>query len=397
MRFTDFNFDSDLLEGINASGYEKATPIQERVIPPILEGHDIIASAQTGTGKTAAFLLPIISRLIRHRVEGQISALIIVPTRELAIQIGQHLEGLSYFTNISSISVFGGNDGGNFATEKQALRMGADIVVCTPGRMIAHLNMGYVALKQLQFLVLDEADRMLDMGFNDDIMRIISFIPQKRQTLLFSATMPEKILRLAKTILRDPVEINIALSKPPEKIVQHAYVIYETQKLELVKHILKTIPFKSALVFCSRKQSVKQLARELLRSRFEIGEMHSDLEQANRENIMNKFAGGRLPILVATDILSRGIDIDTIDLVINYDVPHDGEDYVHRIGRTARAEADGVAVTLVSEKEQNRFAAIEQLLGKIVEKAAVPDRLGTTPAYHPRKPRSHTRRAKNFR
>ena len=356
MRFTDFNFDSDLLEGINASGYEKATPIQERVIPPILEGHDIIASAQTGTGKTAAFLLPIISRLIRHRVEGQISALIIVPTRELAIQIGQHLEGLSYFTNISSISVFGGNDGGNFATEKQALRMGADIVVCTPGRMIAHLNMGYVALKQLQFLVLDEADRMLDMGFNDDIMRIISFIPQKRQTLLFSATMPEKILRLAKTILSDPVEINIALSKPPEKIVQHAYVIYETQKLELVKHILKTIPFKSALVFCSRKQSVKQLARELLRSRFEIGEMHSDLEQANRENIMNKFAGGRLPILVATDILSRGIDIDTIDLVINYDVPHDGEDYVHRIGRTARAEADGVAVTLVSEKEQNRFA-----------------------------------------
>ena len=397
MRFTEFNFDSDLLEGIDASGYETATPVQEKVIPPILEGHDIIASAQTGTGKTAAFLLPILSRLLKHRIEGQISALIIVPTRELAIQIGQHLEGLSYFTNISSISVFGGNDGGNFATEKQALRMGADIVVCTPGRMIAHLNMGYVALKQLQFLVLDEADRMLDMGFNDDIMRILSFVPPKRQTLLFSATMPEKILRLAKNILRNPVEINIALSKPPEKIVQRAYVVYDMQKLEVVKYLLKTIPYKSALVFCSRKQSVKQLARELQRARFEIGEMHSDLEQSKREEIMNKFAGGRLPVLVATDILSRGIDIDTIDLVINYDVPHDGEDYVHRIGRTARAEADGMAVTLVSEKEQNRFAVIEELLGKPVEKSAVPESLGQTPNYHPRKPRSRNHKARNFR
>lgn len=397
MRFTEFNFDSDLLEGIDASGYEIATPVQQKVIPPILEGHDIIASAQTGTGKTAAFLLPILSRLIKHRIEGQISALIIVPTRELAIQIGQHLEGLSYFTSISSISVFGGNDGGNFATEKQALKMGADIVVCTPGRMIAHLNMGYVALKQLQFLVLDEADRMLDMGFNDDIMRIISFVPPDRQTLLFSATMPEKILKLAKTILRKPVEINIALSKPPEKIVQKAFVVYDTQKLEVVKHLLRSIPYKSALIFCSRKQSVKQLAKELQKAKFDIGEMHSDLEQANREIVMNKFGGGRLPILVATDILSRGIDIDTIDLVINYDVPHDGEDYVHRIGRTARAEADGTAVTLISEKEQNRFAAIEELLGKPVEKAQVPLGLGETPAYHPRKHRSRNTRARNFR
>lgn len=397
MRFTEFNFDSDLLEGIDASGYETATPVQEKVIPPILEGHDIIASAQTGTGKTAAFLLPILSRLLKHRIEGHISALIIVPTRELAIQIGQHLEGLSYFTNISSISVFGGNDGGNFATEKQALRMGADVVVCTPGRMIAHLNMGYVAMKQLQFLVLDEADRMLDMGFNDDIMKILSFVPPKRQTLLFSATMPEKILRLAKNILRNPVEINIALSKPPEKIVQRAFVIYDAQKLEVVKYLLKTIPYKSALIFCSRKHSVKQLARELQRAKFEIGEMHSDLEQSNREAIMNKFAGGRLPVLVATDILSRGIDIDTIDLVVNYDVPHDGEDYVHRIGRTARAEADGMAVTLISEKEQNRFAAIEELLGKPVEKALVPESLGQTPAYHPRKPRRRNSGARNFR
>jgi superfamily II DNA/RNA helicase len=397
LRFTEFNFDSNLLEGIEASGYETATPVQEKVIPAVLAGQDIIASAQTGTGKTAAFLLPIMNRLLGHRIEGQISALIVVPTRELAIQIGQHLEGLSYFTNISSISVFGGNDGGNFATEKQALRSGADVVVCTPGRMIAHLNMGYVALKQLQFLVLDEADRMLDMGFNDDIMKILSFAPAERQTLLFSATMPDKILKLAKNILRNPIQINIALSKPPEKIVQKAFVVYDAQKLEVVKYLLKTIPYKSALVFCSRKHSVKQLARELQRAQFDIGEMHSDLEQSNRENIMNKFAGGRLPVLVATDILSRGIDIDTIDLVINYDVPHDGEDYVHRIGRTARAEADGMAVTLVSEKEQSRFASIEELLGKPVEKAKVPESLGETPAYHPRKPRSRHHKQRNFR
>lgn len=372
------------MDGIEASGYTTATPVQEKVIPTILAGHDVIASAQTGTGKTAAFLLPLINRLLKHRRDGQVNAMIIVPTRELAIQIGQHLEGLSYFTDISSISIYGGNDGNNFVTEKQALKLGADIVVCTPGRMIAHLNMGYVSLKQLQFLVLDEADRMLDMGFHGDIMKIISFMPAERQTLLFSATMPENIRKLARAILINPVEVSIALSKPPEKIVQQAFVVYETQKLPLVKHLLRSTPYKNALVFCSRKQSVRQLARELYRASFEIGEMHSDLDQANREEVLNKFAGGRLPILVATDILSRGIDIDTIDLVINYDVPRDGEDYVHRIGRTARAEADGIAFTLVGEKEQHRFAAIEALLGKTVEKATIASELGKTPAYEPR-------------
>ena len=387
MRFSEFDLHSDLLEGIDASGYEIATPVQQKVIPAILEGQDIIASAQTGTGKTAAFLLPVINRLLKHRVEGQINALIIVPTRELAIQIGQHLEGLSYFTNLSSISVFGGNDGSNFTAEKQALRLGADIVVCTPGRMIAHLNMGYVALKQLQFLILDEADRMLDMGFYDDIMKIISFVPPKRQTLLFSATMPEKIMKMAKTILHNPVHINIALSKPPEKIVQKAYAVYEPQKLGLTKHLLKTISYKSALVFCSRKQNVKQLTRELHRANFQVDEMHSDLEQGSRENVMNRFAGGRLPILIATDILSRGIDIDTIDLVINYDVPNDGEDYVHRIGRTARAESDGIAITLVSEREQNNFSRIEELLGHAVEKPPVPEEFGSAPLYQPGKKR----------
>jgi ATP-dependent RNA helicase RhlE len=384
LRFNEFDLNPGLLEGIAASGYEIATPVQEKVIPALLAGSDIIASAQTGTGKTAAFLLPMIHRLLQHRIEGQVSALIVVPTRELAIQIAQHVEGLSYFTNISSIAVFGGNDGSNFINEKKALQMGADIVVATPGRMIAHLNMGYVALKGLQFLVLDEADRMLDMGFQDDISKIISFLPVKRQTLLFSATMPDKIRQLARAILHKPVEINIAISKPPEKIIQRAFVIYDSQKLPLVKLLLKNSHFKRVLIFCSRKQSVKQLAKELERSRFVIGEMHSDLEQADREAVLSKFTAGRLPILVATDILSRGIDIDTIDLVLNYDVPHDGEDYVHRIGRTARAEAEGMAYTLIGEKEQNRFATIEALLGKPVEKAVVSRELGPTPLYQPR-------------
>ncbi|WP_207511614.1 DEAD/DEAH box helicase [Longitalea luteola] len=383
MRFTEFGFHPDLLEGIEASNYENATPVQEQVIPPILAGKDIIASAQTGTGKTAAFLLPLIHRLLSHRIEGQVGALVIVPTRELAIQIAQHLEGLAYFTNLSSIAVYGGNDGSNFVAEKKALQTGTDIVICTPGRMIAHLNMGYVQFKQLQFLVLDEADRMLDMGFSDDINKIIAALPAKRQTLLFSATMPEKIRQLARKILTNPAEINIAISKPPEKIVQKAFIVYEPQKLPLLKDILKNVPFKSALVFCSRKQSVKSLVRELQRARFQIAEIHSDLEQAQREDVLNGFTSGRIPILVATDILSRGIDIDTIDLVINYDVPRDAEDYVHRIGRTARAEADGMAFTLVSQAEQNKFAIIEKLIGKEVEKAAVPEEFGSTPEYKP--------------
>ena len=384
MRFTEFDFHPGLLEGIEASGYETATPVQEQVIPAILAGKDIIASAQTGTGKTAAFLLPMIHRLLNNHKDGQVGALVIVPTRELAVQISQHLEGLSYFTHLSSIAIYGGSDGQTFVTEKKALQMGADIIVCTPGRMIAHINMGYVNMKGLQFLVLDEADRMLDMGFQDDINRIIQALPAKRQTLLFSATMPDKIRQLARRILQSPVEINIAISKPPEKIVQKAFVVYDAQKLSLVKQVLKSTPYKSALIFCSRKQNVKELTRTLLLSKFDVAEMHSDLDQSKREEVMNGFNSGRVPVLIATDILSRGIDIDTIDLVINYDVPHDGEDYVHRIGRTARAEADGMAVTFIGEKEQNKFAVIEELLGKPVDKAQVPESLGPVPAYHPR-------------
>jgi ATP-dependent RNA helicase RhlE len=396
LRFTDFNFHPNLLEGIEASNYETATPVQEQVIPPILDGRDVIASAQTGTGKTAAFLLPVMNKLLVNHVDGKVGALIVVPTRELAIQISQHMEGLSYFTHLSSIAIYGGNDAQNFVAEKKALQMGADIIVCTPGRMIAHLNMGYVKFNGLQFLVLDEADRMLDMGFQDDISKIIKALPEKRQNLLFSATMPQKIRLLAKKLLHEPVEINIAISKPPEKIVQKAYVVYDPQKLPLVKKILKETPYKNALVFCSRKQTVKQLTRELKHAKFNISEIHSDLEQSERESVLGAFTAGRIPVLVATDILSRGIDIDTIDVVINYDVPGDGEDYVHRIGRTARAEADGAAFTLIGEKEQNKFAAIEQLLGKEVEKAPVPQELGATPAYSPRHRTGNKRPQRTF-
>jgi ATP-dependent RNA helicase RhlE len=383
LTFKEFGLDEILLEGIDASGYENATPVQEQVIPLILSGKDIIASAQTGTGKTAAFLLPIINKLIHSRAEDTVNALVIVPTRELAVQIAQNMEGLAYFTNISSIAVYGGGDGSNFSTEKQALSKGADVVICTPGRMIAHLNMGYVKLQGLQYLILDEADRMLDMGFFDDIMKIISFMPAKRQNLLFSATMPTKIRDLARKILHEPAEINIALSKPPAKIVQEAYVVYEAQKIPLVKWLLKSRNLKSTLVFCSKKHNVKQLTMELKRSKFNANEIHSDLEQAAREQVLLEFKSRRLPILVATDILSRGIDIDNIEMVINYDVPNDGEDYIHRIGRTARAETDGIAFTFISEKEQNKFKTIEDLLGHPVNKAAVPEQFGPSPDYHP--------------
>ncbi len=366
-------------------GYENATPVQEQVIPPILQGRDIIASAQTGTGKTAAFLLPLIHKLITTpHEEHHINALIIVPTRELAVQIAQTMEGLSYFTSVSSIPVYGGGDGALFTTEKKALSTGADVVICTPGRMIAHLNMGYVKLDGLRYLVLDEADRMLDMGFKDDIMRIIDYLPKQRQNLLFSATMPGKIRELARTILHNPAEISIAISKPPEQIVQEAFVVYETQKIPLVKHVLSQKEFGSVIVFCSKKQNVKQLTRELKRSKFSADEIHSDLLQEQREQVLMDFKNRKLKILVATDILSRGIDIEDIDLVINYDVPHDGEDYVHRIGRTARAASTGTAYTFISEKEQCKFARIEKLLGHPVTKAMVPEMFGPVPAYQPR-------------
>lgn len=390
MKFTDFGFDDRLMEGIDFSGYEDATPVQEQVIPLIMAGKDVIASAQTGTGKTAAFLLPLINKIITDPHEDHTNnALVIVPTRELAVQIAQHMEGLSYFTSVSSIAVYGGGDGNAFVQEKKALSQGADVVICTPGKMMSHIKMGYVKLSGLKYLVLDEADRMLDMGFYDDIMFIIDSLPKKRQNLLFSATMPHKIREMARKILHQPEEVNISISKPPEKIIQEAFIVYDTQKIPLVKHLLNQKNFKSVLIFCSSKISVKQLTRDLKRAKFLADEIHSDLDQDKREDVLIQFKSGRLPILVATDILSRGIDIDNIDLVINYDVPHDGEDYVHRIGRTARAAAEGTAYTFVTVKEQRKFQGIEKLLGKPVPKATVPEELGETPAYNTASSHSH--------
>jgi len=385
LKFTEFDLDPALLEGIASIGFEEATPVQVQAIPVILEGKDIIASAQTGTGKTAAFLLPVIHRIINAPQSGNVKALVIVPTRELAMQIDQHMQGLSYFTSVSSIAVYGGTDGTSFEQEKRSLSEGADIVICTPGRMISHLNQGYVKLEGLQFLILDEADRMLDMGFFDDIMKIASFIPETRQTLMFSATMPDKIRLLARKILNHPVEINIAMSKPAEKVLQVAYVVYEKQKIPLAVSLLRDNRLRTVLIFCSTKSSTKTLARELKRNKLKVEEIHSDLDQNEREKVLLDFRNRSLNILVATDILSRGIDIEDIDLVMNYDVPHDGEDYIHRIGRTARAASEGMAITFISEKEQGKFGEIEKLIGTTVFKTAVPPELGPGPEYKPSK------------
>ncbi len=384
MDFTAFGLNGLLIEGISAMGYKEATPVQEKVIPVILQGKDLIASAQTGTGKTAAFLLPIVHQLISAPHDAhQINALVIVPTRELAIQISQTMEGLAYFTSTSAIAVYGGSEGALFTQEKKALSLGADMVICTPGRMLAHLAMGYVKLDGLKYLVLDEADRMLDMGFYDDIMKIIAYLPKQRQTLLFSATMPTRIRQLAQKILQQPEEINIAISKPPEKIRQSAFSIYESQKEPLLQWLLTGKNFGRVLIFCSRIKHVRSLTRALKQARFLANEIHSGLEQPAREQVLLDFKNRKLNILVATDILSRGIDIDDIDLVINFDVPHGGEDYVHRIGRTARAASEGMAITFITPVEQRKFLVIENLLGYPVPKSTVPEFLGPAPAYNP--------------
>lgn len=385
MNFSDFGFDPSLMEGIEAMGFETPTPIQEKAIPEILKGNDIIGSAQTGTGKTAAFLLPVIQHIIASKGSDKTRALVIVPTRELAMQIDQQMEGFSYFTPVSSIAVYGGGDGALFAREKKALIEGTEMVICTPGRMIAHLNNTYVNFDELDYLILDEADRMLDMGFYDDIMKIIQHLPKKRQNLLFAATMPAEIRKLANKVLQNPAEVSIAISKPAEKVLQVAYSLYETQKLPLVTHLLKGRDLQSVIVFCSTKVSAKQLGRQLKREGLIAQDIHSDLDQKAREEIMLQFRNRNLNILVATDLLSRGIDIDNIELIINYDVPHEGEDYIHRIGRTARAESDGIAITLISEQEQYKFARIEKLLEKPVTKSSVPEEFGETPEYNPAK------------
>lgn len=392
MTFSDFNLDTSLQEGIDALGFETPSPIQAKAIPVILKGKDLIASAQTGTGKTAAFLLPMIQRIITAKNHDKTKALIIVPTRELAIQIDQMLEGISYFTPLSCVAVYGGSDGSLFQKEQHALASGADIVISTPGRLKTHLSMGNVDFSGLEFLVLDEADRMLDMGFLEDITKIISFLPNKRQNLLFSATMPVKIKELARKILHKPEEISISISQPAEKVKHSAFVVYDNQKTKLASYLLSDNDFKSIIVFCSTKVSTKQLARELRAKKLSVEEFHSDLEQSTRAEVLSAFKARNIKILVATDIMSRGIDIDEIDLVINYDVPNDGEDYIHRIGRTARASSEGRAYTFIGDREQEKFLRIETLINKEILKEALPEFLGDAPEYKPRQ--SHSRHGK---
>ena len=389
MKFSELGFHPDLLQGIDAIGFESATPIQEQAIPVILAGKDLIGSAQTGTGKTAAFLLPIINDILAKNEPEATKCLIVVPTRELAIQIDQQMQGLSYFTRVNSIAVYGGGDGDLFAQEKKALSEGASVITATPGRLIAHLKMGYVNMESLRFLVLDEADRMLDMGFHQDIQKIISFLPKKRQNLMFSATMPPKMRTLAKEVLSNPEEINVAVSVPADKIIQVGFVVHDTQKIPMIEHVLSAGNFLSVIVFCSTKDNTKNLTKSLKKLKFSVAEIHSDLDQKERGEVLNLFKAKKLTILVATDILSRGIDIEDIELVINYDVPNDVEDYIHRIGRTARAAAKGVAFTFINEKEQRQFGDIEKFIGRTIDKAEIPVSLGVAPDYNPDQKRAY--------
>ena len=382
MKFSDFNFESSLQEGLDSMGFETPTPIQEQAIPIIQNNKDLIGCAQTGTGKTAAFLLPILDKLSKRPTDAT-NTLIIVPTRELALQIDQALQGFSYFTAVNSIAIYGGSDGSVFEIERRALSEGANIIIATPGRLMAHLNMGYVKLDQLEHLILDEADRMLDMGFVDDILKICTYLPKVRQTLMFSATMPPKIRTLASKLLVNPEHISISVSKPAEGVIQGAYLVYDTQKNKLIKSLLEGKDLSSVIIFVSTKIKVKELERDLQKAGLKAKAIHSDLDQPEREEVLRNFRSKKLQILVATDILSRGIDIEDIGLVINYDVPGDAEDYIHRIGRTARAAATGVAITFINEYDQQKFLQIENMLEKVVPKLALPESIGTGPVYAP--------------
>ena len=371
--FEDFKLDAPIMDGIDSMGFTTPTPIQELGIPIILRGDDLIGCAQTGTGKTAAFLLPILQKIIRIKEEHRgVSAIIIVPTRELAIQIDQQLVGVSYFTNTSSIAVYGGGDGMSWDQQKNALENGADIIIATPGRLIAHLQMGYLNFQSLKFLVLDEADRMLDMGFHADIIQIVKSLPAKRQTLMFSATMPGEIRNLANELLTNPQQIDLAVSKPPQGVLQAIYKVEDSKKIELILDLLVGKELNKVLLFSSTKSDVKRLSRTLGNKKLSVTAIHSDLTQKEREKALLDFKSGKIHILVATDIVSRGIDIDNIDLVINYHVPQDAEDYVHRVGRTARAKATGVALTFVNKKESYRLKKIEKLIKEKIFEIQVP-------------------------
>ena len=395
MYFSELPLNDQVLDALDDMRFEECTHIQEQSIPIILEGLDLIAVAQTGTGKTAAYLLPVLNELSEGKhPEDAINCIIMAPTRELAQQIDQQMEGFSYFMPVSSVPIYGGNDGILFEQQKRGLTLGADVVIATPGRLISHLSLGYVDLSRVSYFILDEADRMLDMGFYDDIMQIVKFLPKERQTIMFSATMPAKIQQLANNILNNPAEVKLAVSKPADKIMQAAYICHESQKLGIIRTLFNDETLERVIIFASSKLKVKEVTKALRQMKLNVGEMHSDLEQSQRENVMLDFKAGRIKVLVATDIVSRGIDIDDIRLVVNYDVPRDCEDYVHRIGRTARANNDGVAITFVSEQDQGYFYKLEKFLEKDIYKIPMPAELGEAPEYKPRRENKFSKKGK---
>jgi superfamily II DNA/RNA helicase len=384
MKFTEFKLHDQILEAISYMNFEEATQIQEMAIPEILNKNDLIACAQTGTGKTAAFILPVLD-FIAQGNHSDVSTLVIVPTRELAMQIDQQIQGFSYFVPVSSCPVYGGGDGQDFEVERKALAGNADIIVATPGKLLTHLKMGHVKFDSVKYLILDEADKMLDMGFYDDIQRIITYIPKKRQTLMFSATMPPKIRMLANKILTSPKEISIELSKPAEGVLQASYLVYENQKTSLIKQLISDkSDYDSILIFTSTKSKVNEIIRGLRSRHYVVEGISSDLEQQEREDVLSRFRSKRTRVLVATDVISRGIDIKDIQLIINYDVPQDAEDYVHRVGRTARAKTTGVAITLINEKDMSRFERIEKLIDKKIVKLPTPAEIGDSPEWNPK-------------
>ncbi|MDR3269132.1 MAG: DEAD/DEAH box helicase [Tannerella sp.] len=398
MRFEELKLEEAVLDGLDAMNFQETTPIQELSIPFILEGKDIIGYAQTGTGKTAAYVLPIINQLSKGGYpQDAINAVIMSPTRELAQQIDQQIEGFTYYVPISAVAVYGGTDGIAYSQQERGLQMGADIVIATPGRLISHLNMGSVDLSHASFFVLDEADRMLDMGFYDDIMQIYKHLPPTCQVIMFSATMPPKIRTMAKTILKNPEEVQVAISRPPDSIIQSAYICYDSQKLPILTHLFHESHAQRVIIFSSSKMKVKELDASLKRIGFNVQAMHSDLEQPVREQVMKDFKNKHVDILVATDVVARGIDITDINLIINFDLPNDPEDYVHRIGRTARGtNGEGLAITFVGVKEQGKFKEIETFLGKTIYKIPIDASFGEAPAYEPEKNRSMARGRGNY-
>ncbi len=386
MYFDEFDFEDEILDALDAMRFEQCTPIQEQTLQPLMEGRDLIGVAQTGTGKTAAYLLPVLNNLCRGGYpEDAINCVIMAPTRELAQQIDRQLEGFTYFMSVSSVAVYGGNDGQRYEQELRGMAKGADIIVATPGRLISHINLGNIDLSKVSFFILDEADRMLDMGFCNDIMTIAKQLPKERQTMLFSATMPEEIRKLARELLRDPLQITLSIAKPADGITQQAYICHEGQKLGIINSIFDNESSERVILFASRKTKVKDIARTIRKHGFSVGEMHSDLTQSERDEIMYQYKSRKIDMIVATDILARGIDIDDIRIVINYDVPRDCDDYIHRIGRTARAGTKGRAITFVSEEDQEFFKRIEDFIEQDVPKMEVPAELGEAPAYEPGK------------